>query len=146
MFTWCEHCFMAWKYFGVLKLWHHVLNSCENVELIINNLCLSTAVYLDVGSSIWVFWWHNWDCIFGIMLLWRRCKINIDITVNVTFVLASHDANKSRHYWSFQILTELVLVWKSCLFVYWNHKWHTAHVYNQSTGYTKYGPPAQHAG
>ena len=23
-----------------------------------------------------------------------------------------------------------------------NHKWHTAHVYNQSTGYTKYGPPA----
>ena len=27
-----------------------------------------------------------------------------------------------------------------------NHKWHTAHVYNQSTGYTTYGPPAQHAG
>ena len=27
-----------------------------------------------------------------------------------------------------------------------NHKWQTAHVYNQSTSYTKYGPPAQHAG
>ena len=27
-----------------------------------------------------------------------------------------------------------------------NHKWQTVHVYNQSTSYTKYGPPAQHAG
>ena len=27
-----------------------------------------------------------------------------------------------------------------------NHKWQIAHVYNQSTSYTKYGPPAQHTG
>ena len=27
-----------------------------------------------------------------------------------------------------------------------NRKWQTAHVYNQSASYTKYGPPAHHAG
>ena len=55
------------------------------------------------------------------------------------------------HIWRAHPFDYNTLIWSDCSDEYsfirlLNHKWLTAHAYNQSTGYTKYGPPAKHAG
>ena len=96
----------------------------------------------------WFFVFFGFIVFFGFLvnfcfLTWKRKKCNMHIAY-----IAVHLQTQNCYKSHLKALNKLwtVLFKKIYSFIEITSDIRTAHVYNQSTGYTKYGPPAQHAG